>query len=85
MTISEFLPSLGHAVLNSFWQLAALWVLFQVAQVVFPRLSASNRSKLALAFLLGGFAWFVISLFSWSPALSNESSPLGRRQEKSTS
>lgn len=76
MTFSEFLPSLGHAVLNSFWQLAALWVLFQIVQILFPRLSAGHRSKMALTFLLGGFVWFLISLFSWSPSPSNEGSSL---------
>ena len=76
MNLSEFLPSLGHAVLNSFWQLAALWVLFQVLQVLFPRLSAGSRSKLALTFLLGGFAWFVASIFSWSPSISAKGSSM---------
>jgi beta-lactamase regulating signal transducer with metallopeptidase domain/ribosomal protein L32E len=60
---SELLQALGWAVLNSLWQMALLWVLYNSIQS-FYRASSSQKSRLATILLAGGFAWFVFTFFS---------------------
>ncbi len=66
---ANFLQSLGWAVLNSLWQLALLWVIYQLINGVFRTAKSSFRSSLASSLLIGGFAWFLYTFFS---AYSND-------------
>jgi bla regulator protein BlaR1 len=61
---SNFLQALGWAVLNSLWQMALLWIVFQIVTSLFKRINPSQKSALASSFLIGGFAWFVITFCS---------------------
>jgi bla regulator protein blaR1 len=61
---SNFLQALGWAVLNSLWQLALLWVIYQVVMGVFKGARPSHKSSLASGLLMTGFAWFVYTFIS---------------------
>ncbi|HYC40727.1 MAG TPA: M56 family metallopeptidase [Chitinophagaceae bacterium] len=64
MNHTNFLESLGWAVLNSLWQMALLWILFQlIVSVHFFR--ASVKVSLATFFLVSGFCWFIITLWTY--------------------
>lgn len=58
---SAFLQALGWAVLNSLWQLAAAWVLFQLLTGLGAVKKSSARSALATGLLLTAFACFIAS------------------------
>lgn len=60
---SVFLHALGSAIGNSLWQLAILWLAF-AAIAGLSKLNAANRYRLALAFSMTGFLWFLFSLVS---------------------
>ena len=60
---TNFLQALGWAVLNSLWQIALLWVVFQVLLSIGIQRSAT-KSRLATLLLGCGFAWFLFTLFS---------------------
>ena len=60
----NFLQSLGWAVLNSLWQLALLWILYQIIIGLFRKMKSGARSSLATALLITGFAWFLYSFLS---------------------
>ena len=57
-----FLQSLGWALINSLWQMALLWVIYQFISVSFQKLKASQRTSLAILLTFSGFAWFVYTL-----------------------
>jgi bla regulator protein blaR1 len=61
---ANFLYSLGWAVLNSLWQLALLWVIYQVITGVFRNIKSSAKSSLASSLLIVGFCWFLYTFFS---------------------
>lgn len=61
---SNFLLSLGWAILNSFWQMALIWVIFRAVLFLFPRLRSSVRTGIATGLVLGGFVWFLFTLFT---------------------
>ncbi len=61
---ANFLQSLGWAVLNSLWQLALLWVAYQLITGIIKKLSSSARSSLATLLLVAGFGWFIYTFFS---------------------
>lgn len=61
---ANFLQSLGWAVINSLWQLALLWVVYQVFTHVFRSVKASAKSTLASSLLIAGFAWFLFTFFA---------------------
>ncbi|MBL7749212.1 MAG: M56 family metallopeptidase, partial [Chitinophagaceae bacterium] len=61
---ANFLQSLGWAVLNSLWQLALLWVLYQVLTAVFKKISPATKSLLAAGLLISGFAWFMYTFIT---------------------
>lgn len=70
---SNFLQALGWAVLNSLWQLALLWVLYQVIMGVFKSARPSHKTTLASGLLMTGFAWFVYTFLSiYSNASSHD-------------
>lgn len=60
---SNFLQALGWAVINSLWQMAFLWVIFQVI-LSFGINRSSSKSRLATVLLSTGFAWFLYTLVS---------------------
>jgi len=62
---TNFLQALGWAVLNSLWQMAFLWVIFQVI-LTFGINKPSAKSTLATVSLTMGFVWFMYTLiFHW--------------------
>ncbi|MFI5188372.1 MAG: M56 family metallopeptidase [Chitinophagales bacterium] len=62
---TNFLQALGWAVINSLWQMAFLWVIFQVL-LSFGIDKSSAKSRLATILLSTGFAWFLYTLiFHW--------------------
>jgi beta-lactamase regulating signal transducer with metallopeptidase domain len=61
---SNFLLALGWAVLNSLWQMAFLWVIYQVLSGFFRKAKASHKSLLATLMIITGFSWFVYTFFS---------------------
>src|ERR1051326_2335310 len=60
---SNFLQALGWAVLNSLWQTAFLWVIFQVILSLGVSKPAL-KSRLATILLGTGFGWFLFTLIS---------------------
>lgn len=56
---ANFLQSLGWAVLNSLWQLALLWVVYQLLTGLFRQAKPAAKSLLASSLLISGFAWFI--------------------------
>ena len=61
---TNFFQSLGWAVLNSLWQMALLWVAYQVIIITFKILKPSNKSWMASGLLMAGFGWFIYTFFS---------------------
>ncbi len=61
---ANFLQSLGWAVLNSLWQLALLWIIYQFITGIFRTANSSFKSSLASSLLTGGFAWFIYTFLS---------------------
>ena len=68
---ANFLQSLGWAVLNSLWQMALLWVIYQFISGIFRSAKSSFRSSLASLLLITGFALFIFTFISF---YSNHSS-----------
>ncbi|HMK25247.1 MAG TPA: M56 family metallopeptidase [Chitinophagaceae bacterium] len=68
---ANFLQSLGWAVLNSLWQMALLWVIYQVITGLTNSSRSSFRSSLASLLLITGFALFIYTFISF---YSNHSS-----------
>lgn len=60
---TNFLQALGWAVFNSLWQLALLWVIYQVLVAVFKNAKPAAKSALAGTLLIFGFAWFIYTFF----------------------
>ena len=61
---SNFLQALGCAVLNSLWQMALLWVIYQLATALLKTNKSSQKGFLATVLLFSGFVWFVFTFFS---------------------
>lgn len=61
---SNFLQALGWAVLNSLWQMALLWVVYQLITAVFKSVRSSQKSLLASLLAIAGFIWFLLTLAS---------------------
>lgn len=55
----QLLQSLGWALLNSLWQMALLWIVYQFICFFLQKAKATQRATLASSFLLTGFGWFV--------------------------
>lgn len=62
---ANFLQSLGWAVLNSLWQMALLWVIYQFISGIFRSARSSFRSSLASLLLVTGFIVFIYTFFSF--------------------
>lgn len=59
---TDFLQSLGWALLNSFWQMAILWMAWQCIFLIHKKATATTRSAMATFFLAAGFVWFLLTL-----------------------
>jgi beta-lactamase regulating signal transducer with metallopeptidase domain len=60
---TSLLAVLGWSLLNSLWQAAILYSLYQLVTGIFNKANASARHALALCFLAGAALWFLIGLF----------------------
>lgn len=56
---ANLLQSLGWAVLNSLWQMALLWLVYQFMIRLTRNTRPAAKSLLAAFFLFAGFAWFI--------------------------
>jgi bla regulator protein BlaR1 len=72
---ANFLQSLGWAVLNSLWQMALLWVIYQIITGLTQSSRSSFKGSLASLLLITGFSWFIYTLVSFFISLSNEAIP----------
>lgn len=77
LTQSAFLHALGHAIINSLWQFALLWLVYIL--ITGPtRLSSHAKYVTGLACQFAGFGWFVLTLVFYfnqyvtSPTVSQE-------------
>jgi len=60
----NFLQSLGWSLINSLWQMALLWVVYQFITVSFHKIRPSNKTSLATALTFAGFVWFVYTFIT---------------------
>jgi len=60
----NLLQALGWALLNSLWQMALLWLIYQLITGLLPKLKARYKASTAVAFTLLGFTWFIITFIS---------------------
>jgi bla regulator protein BlaR1 len=60
----NFLQSLGWSLINSLWQMALLWAIYQFITLSFSRLRPANKTSLAILLTFSGFAWFVYTLIT---------------------
>lgn len=61
---SDFLQALGWAVLNSLWQMALLWVIYQVILSFNSSIRPGRKAGIATAFVIAGFVWFIFTFIS---------------------
>ncbi|MES1215423.1 MAG: M56 family metallopeptidase [Bacteroidota bacterium] len=61
---STFLQALGWAVLNSLWQMALLWIVFNITVSINRNMRPSQKSSMAASLLFTGFAWFLFTFVS---------------------
>lgn len=62
------LPSLGWALINSLWQMALLWVVYNLLFAVYRNAAASGKSLAATLFVTTGFAWFIYTFINHAMA-----------------
>ena len=67
---ANFLQSLGWAALNSLWQIAFLWIIFQLLVTVF-KVKPSFKSGIASTLLIAGFGWFIYTFATTYNTASN--------------
>ena len=60
----NFLQSLGWSLINSLWQMALLWAIYQIVTLSLPRLRPTHKTTLATTLVFSGFAWFVYTFIS---------------------
>jgi len=60
--IYHFLQSLSFALLNSLWQMAFLWIIYNIVVALFT-IKPSINFKLLVATQASGFFWFMYTLF----------------------
>lgn len=60
----NFLQSLGWALINSLWQMALLWVVYNLLLSFFPKLKPAFKTTFATWFITAGFAWFLFTFFN---------------------
>ncbi|HEY5967803.1 MAG TPA: M56 family metallopeptidase [Chitinophagaceae bacterium] len=60
----NFLQSLGWALINSLWQMALLWVVYQFITASFHKIKPAHKTSLATILTFSGFAWFVYTFIT---------------------
>lgn len=60
----NFLQSLGWSLINSLWQMALLWVVYQFITVFFQKIRPAHKTSVATLLTFFGFAWFIYTLIS---------------------
>src|SRR6187455_511293 len=60
----NFLQSLGWSLINSLWQMALLWVVYQFITASFHKIKPAHKTSLATLLIFSGFTWFVYSLIT---------------------
>jgi bla regulator protein blaR1 len=70
---SAFLQALGWAVLNSIWQMAFLWIIYNVALSIPRNVRPAYKSAIAATMLISGFAWFLLTFISLYTGRDNNS------------
>ena len=73
---SAFLKALGWSLLDSFWQVGVLWLLYVVLTRNGRKFRSGQKHSLALFSLGGGALWFLITLVSHFYRLVAEGSSL---------
>lgn len=61
---ANFLQSLGWAALNSLWQMALLWVAYQLITGLLRPAKSSPKSWVASSMIIAGFVWFVATFIA---------------------
>lgn len=61
---SDFLQATGWALLNSLWQMALLWMIYQLLSGLFKKMTSSQKSSLATSLVITGFVWFAYTFVS---------------------
>ncbi len=56
---NNFLQAIGWSVINSLWQMALLWIIYQLITAVWKKQGPAAKSNLATLLLATGFAWFI--------------------------
>jgi beta-lactamase regulating signal transducer with metallopeptidase domain len=62
--MQNLLQPLGWALVNSLWQMALLWVIFQFIILSIRGLRPRHKATLAVAMTFTGFAWFVFTFIT---------------------
>jgi bla regulator protein BlaR1 len=60
----NFLQSLGWSLINSLWQMALLWVVYQSITASFHKIRPAHKTSLATLLTFSGFAWFIYTFIS---------------------
>ncbi|MCW3093512.1 MAG: regulatory sensor-transducer, BlaR1/MecR1 family [Ferruginibacter sp.] len=55
------LKSIGWAIINSFWQIGSLWLLYQLISASDKKLSAIIKYNLGVVLLFASFSWFIFT------------------------
>src|SRR5437868_12416275 len=71
---SAFLQALGWAVLNSMWQMAFLWIIYNTVLSIPRSVRPAHKSAIAFTLLFCGFAWFVFTFVSLFLSRDNNNS-----------
>ena len=62
---TTLMTALGWSLLNSIWQMAVLWICYYVITAGNSRMSAAGKHDLALAFVVIGSGWAIVSFFQF--------------------
>lgn len=66
----QLLQSLGWALLNSLWQMALLWVVYQCIMLCWQSSRPVHKANLAASLLFAGFGWFLLNFIVAFAAIS---------------
>lgn len=64
MNLLNFLQSLGWSLINSLWQMALLWAIYQFFILSIPKLRPASKTSLAILLTFAGFAWFIYTFIT---------------------
>ncbi len=60
---SLLLQSIGWAIINSVWQVGALWLLYKLITYISSSLSALVKYNLSISLLFTSLLWFILTIF----------------------